>query len=518
MFVSPCLPIIKGMANVTNTHSDYLNFLPLWSLVRDSVAGQKAIKDKGELYLPKPSGASDKKYKSYLLRAIYTMFTSRIAEGLYGQVFSKEPQITNAESELAKGFLENVDKSGTSLVQFSSDLIWDTIQTGRSAILVDHDPVPEGTDVNQKEHEGYRPFLRWYKAEDIIDWDYTIINNKKTLSFVNLKEDYYIRIDEFTPALKQRQRVLKLEKRDTWVYVVDVWELIKDGTKDGTWTIVEHHEPTLEGKPLDFIPIFMLPSNEPDESMLLPIAYENIGHYQLVADYRNIIHLTATPALFGINVELAMKRTTKRTTDKEGKATEEEVIEPVPLTLGGDIANFVNQIKEGYTPSIFFVEPTGNGAASSLAAIENSVKNMEAMGGNLIVKKKVAETATASQINKSNEISILGSFVLDCSIALTNAIRLALRWYGVPEEKANAVEIWLNLDYETELAGDEKVRQGAMLYRDNLISRDTFWTDFLDMSEEEAQEEAKQITQEESSVYKPVEERNTVPENGEGEE
>ena len=496
------------MANVTSTHPDYLEYTPLWELARASVKGQAAIKAGGERWLPKPSGASKEKYAAYLNRAVYSAFTARVHEGLYGQVFSKKPEIIGAESEIAKNFLANVDKSGNSLIQFVSDLINDTLKTNRSAILVDHDPVPEGTDVNQKEHDGYRAFLRWYKAEDIEDWDKTVINNQKKISLVKLRENYSVRIDDFTSKTIERRRVLKLENRgneqaDNWVYVVDVWELIKDDkNKDGKWEIVDHFEPELDGKKLDFIPIFFLPADDPEESMLLPIAYENIGHYQLDADHKNNIHLTTTPALFCENVELAMKRTVTRETDKDGKVTETETLEPVPLTLGGDVANFVNQINEGFSPRIHYVEPTGNGAAASLAAKKDSKENIEALGGDLIKKKKGVETAEAARMHKSTEISVLGSFALDCSIAITGANRLALRWNGLQEVVANEFDFILPTDYETEIAGAEKVQQGINLFRDGLLSKDTFFTDYLNMSEEEAQEEAKQITQEESSVYK----------------
>jgi hypothetical protein len=197
-----------------------------------------------------------------------------------------------------------------------------------------------------------------------------------------------------------------------------------------------------------------------------------------------------------------MKRSTKTVTDKDGNVTTENIEEPVPLTLGGDVANFVNQVKEGFTPQIFYAEPTGNGAREALAAKKDSKENIEVLGGDLIKKKKGVETAEAARMHKSTEISVLGSFALDCSEKITDSVRLALQWSSLQETEANNFEFKLNNDFEGEETQAEKTQQGSMLKRDGSISNHTLWTKYLGFSEKEAQEEAKQITQEESSVYK----------------
>ena len=332
--------------SVTNTHPEYQENLASWALIRDSIAGQEKIKAAGETYLPRPSGQSLELYNAYKARAIYTMYTARAAEGLYGQIFSKEPEIKGDIPELFEKALNNVDKAGTSLVQFASDVVWDTLQTHRTAVLVDHAPVPEGTNQADKEKADLTSFMRWYAAENITFWQYDIINNKETLVLAVLKEDYSVAgKDKFSPQPKTRYRVLEIVDG---MYRQEIWENIENVQKVKEWVTTEQYIPMLDGKPLDYIPLFFLPGKNPEKSMLLPIAYLNIGHYQLDAEYKHLLHYTALPTGFGINV--------KPQTDPT------DPTKLLPITMGSPVMNFVEGISDGKQPHIFYLEPSGSGA------------------------------------------------------------------------------------------------------------------------------------------------------------
>ena len=476
--------------SVETTHPLYTEFSPLWELCRDSIAGQQKIKSRREAYLPRPSGANDDKYNAYLMRAVYSSFTTRTADGLYGQVFSKEPVIEGNDTELGEALIKNVDGKGTSLVKFASELVWDTLPTHRSLILVDYSAAREGMDILEVKREGLRPVMIWYSAENITNWAYDIVNDKKTLVMVVLKEGYSVQgKDEFTPVSKTRYRVLKMKDvpEKGFIYVQEIWEKSEDDKKE--WYKANEIKPEMQGKNLDFIPVFMLPADEPEESMLLPIAHLNIGHYQLMADYRNIIHLTCTPTMFGINVRLPLDPTDEK---KEKLAT---------IKMGGDVFNAIESTNE-HTPSIFYLESTGTGASSSIVAIEDTKKDIEIMGGDLIKpQKKGVETAEAARIHKSNEISILGAFILSVSEEVTKAVRLALKWYGVAETEADKFEIKLNMDYEGELSLEGRIRQDSLLVDSDLMSTRRFLTQTLSMTDEEAEAEMAQIDKEKRGVF-----------------
>jgi len=468
---------------IESVHPLHTENVPLWSLVEDVINGQTAVKNKGEIHLPRPSGMDQEAYKSYLARAIFTMFTSRAAEGLYGQIFSKLPEKQGEIPQAFGDFLSNVDKSGTSIDQFASDVVWATLAKPWGGILADHSPVPKGISQAEKEKLKLTSFLRWYSAESVDNWRYETINDQMTLVLVKLKEVYHvIEEDKFNPVEKVRYRVLELVNGLTlknqlpqMVYTQEIWEKVKDD-----WVASEPIIPELDGKPLDFIPFFTCPAKEPEKSMLLPSAYLNIGHYQLDADYKNNLHLTGTPTALGTNIELEK--------DKEGN--------PKPIGLGGSKIIIMNSYGDK-EPRIMYLEPAGTGANNIRNGLESCEKNLEIMGGSPIKKSKAGvETADAARIHQAGENSVLGSFSLNLSERLTQAIRLGARWRGVPEAITEKFNYKLNLDYENDVNKTEARKLGISLVDAGLMSKDRFLTVVEELTENEAKEEIALINNE----------------------
>ena len=64
----------------------------IYSMIRDCIAGQFAIKAKGQTYLPKPnaedfSPENEARYDAYIERSVFYNVTARTLRGLVGQVF-----------------------------------------------------------------------------------------------------------------------------------------------------------------------------------------------------------------------------------------------------------------------------------------------------------------------------------------------------------------------------------------------------------------------------------------------
>ena len=481
---------------VNTIHAEYAECLPLWALVRGSIAGEDAIKKAGETYLPRANGHTSDAYSRYLARAHYAMFTARAADGLYGQIFSKPPERIGGDA--LGDLLGNVDKAGSSIDQFASDLCWDIMQTGWGGILADHSPVPQGMSQAEKERAGLSSFLRWYNAESVINWRYDSINDRQELALVVLKEDYAdAGKDKFSPALKTRYRVLELIDG---TYTQEVWEKTSNGvsSKD-EFQPVAQFAPLLGGKPLDFIPFFPCPAKSPEKSMLLPIAYLNIEHYQLTADYVNILHYTGTPTPYVLGSDPPK--------DKNGSL--------IPVTIGGSNFIFIPATKDisgaVIAPSIGFLEPSGAGARQLLESLQAIEKNMEALGANIVKEdKKGVETADAARIHQAGENAVLGSFSLNMSERITQAVRLAARWRGVPAEIAEGFSYSLNMDYEGEMSSaDEAIL--ALRERDSgAMSLWRYLTDISGLSEEEAEAEVRRIREEDAGRF-------ALPENKEEE-
>jgi len=102
--------------SVETVNPAYTENIPLWSLVEDVVNGQTAVKNRGEDYLPRPSGMDQEAFSGYLKRATFAMFTARACEQLYGQIFSKFPEKQGGIPQAFQDFLDDAGDSGRSAI------------------------------------------------------------------------------------------------------------------------------------------------------------------------------------------------------------------------------------------------------------------------------------------------------------------------------------------------------------------------------------------------------------------
>ncbi|MBL1375593.1 hypothetical protein JL924_19125, partial [Acinetobacter baumannii] len=78
--------------------TELANVIDKYRLIRDCLNGAKAVKARGELYLPKPnptdtSDDNKKRYDAYKRRAVFVATTSRTLLGMLGQVFERPPVV-----------------------------------------------------------------------------------------------------------------------------------------------------------------------------------------------------------------------------------------------------------------------------------------------------------------------------------------------------------------------------------------------------------------------------------------
>jgi hypothetical protein len=404
--------------------SEYLRNRHEWEIVRDAIAGEKAIKDKGSIYLPRPEGLEDPDWNCYLARPHWFGATGRTAHGLHGMIFAKDPTATDIPEQL-KDILENIDLAGASLDQFAANLVWDLLPTNWGGVLVDYPPTSQVPDKATSEKQGNRAYAAYYSAESLINYRYETRNNSKVLTLVVLKEPYEKRIanDEFSTETKNKYRALSLD--DDGNYMVNIYD---DALASGLAAPAEGPiYPKLGGKNLKFIPFFPLPGMHPEKSMLLDLAYENIGHYQKTADYENGLHYTGVPTPYATGCEQ----------EKDGNG------KPVPSRLGGSQFLFFppEQAQVG------FLEFQGVGIEQEKNAIENCEERMAILGARIIsAEKKGVESAEAARIHRAGENSVLATFANNVSHGLTQVIRLIGQWQGIPgSEKAS---YQLNTDYD----------------------------------------------------------------------
>ena len=130
--------------SATITHREYAENLETWIMIEDVLKGARAVKDKGEIYLPNPNPSKEQstadklRYADYKRRALFFNAAKRTISALVGAVYRKVPLIELPDSLLEISY--NIDGDSNSIRHQSRQAVKEVISTGRCGLLVDYPP------------------------------------------------------------------------------------------------------------------------------------------------------------------------------------------------------------------------------------------------------------------------------------------------------------------------------------------------------------------------------------------
>ena len=257
---------------------EYEKFIQEWQSIQDCCDGQRAIKEKNIRYLRPMEGVSsiDNRYRNYLHRAVFVNFTGKTREGLTGAIFRNSPDF---ELPSQTEYLEkNADGAGESLVSLAKDVTGEVIAKGRHALLVDYPQVTQGLSLEELNELSPKATINRYTCENFINWRVEVINGQKLLTLAVLQETYDMNDDEFEYEEGKQYRVLRLRNG---VYTQQLYQELDPITE-------EYIPRKSDGEPFDFIPLFIIGSENNDTTVDIPplgdIANINLAHYRNSAD------------------------------------------------------------------------------------------------------------------------------------------------------------------------------------------------------------------------------------------
>jgi len=411
---------------VETPHPEFVRNLPLWQKCRDVVCGEEAVKTAGMTYLPRLSGQDEDEYDAYRARATFYAASSRTVEGLVGVILAKEGELEFPEG--SKDLLEHIDGGDNSLGALENKVLTQQFVTGRLGLLVDAPGVDDA-----------RPYVATYHAENIVSWQWRVLDGKSQPTQVVLREEYYEQDanDPFVFLRKHQYRVLELEGWDgpeiLRRYTVQIWREAKDSsvtsaTRKATYVRIAELDtvPTMSGgRPIRFLPFKFVGARGLGEAVEKPLiadlASMNLSHYRNSADHEHGLHWTALPTVFAAGFDTNMK-----------------------YTVGSARAWITDnaEAKAGY------LEFSGAGLDSIAKAMESKEKKMAVLGARLLEDHPAsgAETATAVRIRKGGENSLLRQVAKNASEALTVVLQWVADWAGSGMGEAKRS---LNQDFDT---------------------------------------------------------------------
>jgi hypothetical protein len=442
------------MTLVTEPRLEYAYYLKDVLRNRAAVAGEREVKRKGVSFLPplasmcctvtttedyqqiftqyatltKEGEAAYEKYKS--LASFYGA-TGRTVDGLVGLIFSK--RAIQTLPAMVEYLAENADSRGHTLRDLTKKAATEAFISPRSGLLVARPTTPQGSSNADVEANNLIPKILHYRYEDIINWDYEVIDNVEKLSLVVLMEQ------------KTKRTGYKIEVENQFRVLELINGVYNQSLYNDAGAIVNVSAPVIINNSTSReIPFYFIEVGAEGKAVINDLADMNFHHYQVSADYNSKNHFSSfiiwyeTGAQSGNN--MLMGNGVKWSNDK------------TDATFG-------------------ILQPDGNADALRLS-LQDDEQRMAALGAEAL-KPRVggAESAEAKSLDQVAQNSTTADVAITVSEAFVKAINFASRWMGGTEDAVYQ----LNTDYNPTGMNAQSLTAMVGAFQGNAISYDTFY-------------------------------------------
>ena len=303
----------------------------------------------------------------------------------------------------------------------------------RSGILVARPSTPEGSSIADVEAQNLRPKLLSYKFEDIINWDYEVINNVEKLSLVVLCE-LTTKRDGFKVDVEKQYRVLELIEG---VYHQSLYN-------DAGAQIEGVLPVTINGSTSDIIPFYFIEVGAEGKSIINDLVDMNFHHYQVSADYNSKNHFSSFTIYYETGADSSQNM------------------------LMGNGVKWSNRSSDA---TFGILQPDGNADALRIS-LQDDEQRMAALGAEALKPRSSgAESAEAKSLDQVAQNSTTADVAITISEALTKALNFASMWMGSTEEAVYQ----LNTDYNPTGMSGQDLTAMVSAYQGGAISYDTLY-------------------------------------------
>jgi hypothetical protein len=424
--------------NVDHVRQELIDILPRYEMIEDCLEGEYAVKEKKTTYLPKPnptdtSAANQSRYEDYIKRAIFYNVTARTSDALVGQIFLRPPEIELPE--LLGPIEENANGEGLDIIQLTKEACNYVLPYGRGGMLTDY-PTTEGMVSRGDIMEGrVRPTIRFYKPQDIINWETRVIGNETVLTMVVLKE-VFERRDEGSFKVSKYEQFRALELLDDGCVRVSIFVYDADHRgmdRERVYTICD-----VEGNEFGRIPFTFIGSenNDPyiDRPPLYTMSVLNIAHYRNSADYEESLYFIGQPTLFIAGV------------------TEDWVKDVWKGTLRLGARGVIPGPPDS---SASLIQATPNSLAKE--GMDQKEEQMISVGAKLVERKSGVERKEKEiEIEAAGDTSILTSIAQNVEEAVVESLKFAARFVGADESQ---IKFNVNKNFDLTSLTAEELRQ-----------------------------------------------------------
>lgn len=408
---------------IDSTHPFYDEFIEDWVKMRDLYKGERAIKQKGQIYLPatksmRLDGMSNGQlgrelYDAYKLRAVFHDFIKDAVESYIGLMFKKN-SIIELPSAL-EPMRNNATVFSEPLEMLLRRIYEEQLITGRLGLMLDL-PVNTGSRFN------LIPYIATYNSESIRNWDDREAEEGFTnLNLVLLDESGYERGNDFEWVYRKKYRILKLnEEGANPLYEVGLHIENQQGE-------LGFINPTYKGKFLNKIPFVFINSKDitsfPDEPPLMPLGNLALAIYRGEADYRGALHLQGQDTLVTIG-------DLQKSIEDEGQPVRVGPGSMLNIEVGGDAK---------------YIGVNSQGLPEQRMSLENDLKRADVEAGKLLDSSSDdLQSGVALQTKLGARTATLNQIAITGAAGLEKILKIAAEWVGA---NPNEVKVIPNLEF-----------------------------------------------------------------------
>ena len=376
----------------------------------------------GVEYLPRQLKESEEAYARRLRSSFLFPALRHTVKTFVGRVLGQAID-TSEVVEPIKTYLEDVDRDGNNLTVFARHVFFDAVAYGVSWIYVDRDPLVAGSTLADARRQNNRPYLVHVKCPDVIGWR---PNAEGGIGRVRIRE----RIADDTQAGDWDDEVYLDQVRVIEPRRYEIFRQTDPKSEGaGDWASIG------EGRHgLDFVPLVPLYTEKTGffvaRPPLLDQAWLNIAHWQSYSDQRHIEHIIRVPILLGKGFTQA---------------------ELGSLEIGADRM----VIASNPAADITYAEHSGEAAKIGRADLEDLEDKMARLGAQVVDRQPTMETATKTSIDSAES----GASLAAMSMALQDALNLAIWYMGLMLNIPDAGEVHINVDIPSATEAVEDVRE-----------------------------------------------------------
>jgi hypothetical protein len=422
-----------------------------WSVTASLRGGTPAMRAAGQLFLPKEPAESEEAYKNRIDRSTLTNMYVKTANKLVGKPLKKPIVLEESVPGEIIALMDDIDALGTSLDVFTRQVFTAAVDDGLSHILVDmpsalnkgvEGAFPDGSmTIEQERILNIRPFARHIKAADLIGWKWQMVDGRKTLTQIRIREKAKVEDGPYSQAVKNRIRVIEPLR---WMLFE---EQEKDNTKQKEWVLIGGGPNSL-GK----IGLITFYTNQKGfmiaQPLMLDVAHLNVAHWQSDSDQRNLLHIARAPILFAT-----------------GFGDEDDQVQ---LEIG---ANTITRAPTG--ARLEFVEHSGAAIQAGAQDLKDLEERIQFLGMQFLIKRPSGDnTATGRAIDKGESDSDLGIITQELENALEQMLDLFAEWMNLGDSGG---QVSVFRDFEIAFADAEDIKILLDARKTGEISRITFF-------------------------------------------